>query len=239
MLPKVILTVLTSLAAVQASPLSKRGVVPHDSISPFAETVPNNAVGDTFKKFEPYLHIAHGCQSYPAVAANGDTSGGLQDTGSATGGCRDQSKGQTYVRGGWYNGRYGIMYAWYMPKDMPTSGVSTGAHRHDWENVVIWVNNPSNTNPTLLGGAASGHGSYKKTATPQLQGDRPKVEYFTSFPTNHELQFTNTLGRDLALVAWDSLPVAARDGLEGANFGAATVPFKDSTFMGNLAKAAL
>ncbi|KKK15461.1 NPP1 domain protein [Aspergillus rambellii] len=218
MLPKTFLAILTALVAVQASPMDKRGVVPHDSIQPMGETVPHNAVGNTFKKFEP---------------------GGLQDTGSSTGGCRDQSKGQTYVRGGWHNGRYGIMYAWYMPKDMPNSGVSVGAHRHDWENVVIWVNNPSVRNPTLLGGAASGHGKYKKTTNPQRQGDRPKVEYFTNFPTNHELQFTNTLGRDLPLIAWDSMSPAARRGLEQANFGAATVPFKDSTFQGNLAKAAL
>lgn len=126
-----------------------------------------------------------------------------------------------------------------MPKDMPNSGVSTGAHRHDWENVVIWVNNPANDNPTLLGGAASGHGSYKKTNNPQRVGDRPKVEYFTNFPTNHELQFTDTLGRDLPLIAWESLPEAARRGLESAEFGKATVPFKDSTFQENLEKAAL
>ncbi|KAH8427906.1 NPP1 family protein [Aspergillus melleus] len=235
-----ILTILAlATATVQGSPVQKRAVVPHDSIAPFPETVPNDATGNAYKKFEPFLHIAHGCQSYPAVAANGDTSGGLQDTGSATGGCRDQGKGQTYVRGGWLNDRYGIMYAWYMPKDMPTSGVSAGAHRHDWENVVVWVNDPAVANPTFLGAAASGHGSYKKTSSPQREGDRPKVEYFTSFPTNHELQFTGTLGRDLALIAWESLPEAARKGLEDAEFGKATVPFKDSTFQGNLEKAAL
>ncbi|KAB8261877.1 necrosis inducing protein [Aspergillus pseudonomiae] len=239
MVPKSLLAILAAALAVQGSPMEKRKVVNHDSITPFPETVPDTPTGNTYKKFEPYLHIAHGCQSYPAVADNGDVSGGLQDTGSATGGCRDQSKAQTYVRGGWHNGRYGIMYAWYMPKDMPNSGVSAGAHRHDWENVVIWVNNPANDNPTLLGGAASGHGSYKKTDSPPREGDRPKVEYFTSFPTNHELQFTNTLGRDLPLIAWESLPEAARQGLESAKFGKATVPFKDSTFQGNLEKAAL
>ncbi|KAE8377999.1 necrosis inducing protein [Aspergillus bertholletiae] len=239
MIPKAIFAVFTAAILVQGGVVEKRGVVKHDSIAPFPETVPSTATGSAYKKFEPYLHIAHGCQSYPAVAANGDVSGGLQDTGSATGGCRDQSKGQTYVRGGWHNGRYGIMYAWYMPKDMPNSGVSTGAHRHDWENVVIWIDNPAVANPTLLGGAASGHGSYKKTNNPSRQDTRAKVEYFTNFPTNHELQFTNTLGRDLPLIAWESLPEAARRGLEDANFKDATVPFKDSTFAGNLAKAAL
>ncbi|KAE8149796.1 necrosis inducing protein [Aspergillus avenaceus] len=239
MILKPFLALLATTMAVQAMPVERRAVVSHDSIPPFPETIPDSATGKTFKKFAPYLHIAHGCQSYPAVAANGDVSGGLKDTGSATGGCRDQGKGQTYVRGGWHNDRYGIMYAWYMPKDMPNSGISTGAHRHDWENVVIWVDNPAVENPTLLGGAASGHGSYKKTDSPPRQGDKPLVEYFTNFPTNHELQFTKTIGRDLPLVAWESLPEAARQGLETANFGKATVPFKDGTFSGNLEKATL
>ena len=128
------------------------------------------------------------------------------------------------------------MYAWYMPKDMLTDGVSAGAHRHDWENVVVWVD--SLESGQLTNAAASGHGSYKKTDNPQREGDRPKVEYFTSFPTNHELQFTDTLGRDLALVDWDAIPQAARDGLTAADFGKATVPFKDDTFDGNLDKAA-
>ncbi|KAG2001793.1 hypothetical protein GB937_009950 [Aspergillus fischeri] len=67
----------------------------------------------------------------------------------------------------------------------------------------------------------------------------PKVDYSTSFPLNHELQFTNTLGRALPLIAWDSMPEAARKGLEYANFGFAVVPFKDGTFQGHLAAAAL
>lgn len=126
------------------------------------------------------------------------------------------------------------MYAWYMPKDMPNSGVSTGAHRHDWENVVVFVDSAG---AQLVSAAASGHGSYKKTDSPQRDGDRPKVEYFTSFPTNHELQFTDTPGRDLALVDWDAIPQASRDALNSADFGKATVPFKDDTFDGNLDKA--
>lgn len=50
----------------------------------------------------------------PAVADNGDTSGGLQDTGSGTGGCRDQSKGQTYARAGTVDGKTVVMYTWYV-----------------------------------------------------------------------------------------------------------------------------
>ncbi|KAK7753100.1 hypothetical protein SLS62_005050 [Diatrype stigma] len=219
-----------------ARALQSRAVIAHDAVQPFAETVQSGAIGDAIKKFEPFLHIAHGCQSYPAVDAEGNTSGGLQDTGSSTGGCRDGSKGQTYVRAKERNGQLAIMYAWYMPKDMPNDGISTGAHRHDWENVVVFVDSAESAQ--LVSAAASGHGSYKKTDAPQREGDRPKVEYFTNFPTNHELQFTDTLGNDLALVDWDAIPQPARDGLTAADFGSATVPFKDDTFDGNLDKAA-
>lgn len=124
-----------------------------------------------------------------------------------------------------------------MPKDQLANGVSAGAHRHDWENVVIWIDNPANASPQILGASASGHGNYKKTTTPQLQGTRPKVEYFAEFPTNHELQFTDTLGKDYPMVDWSSLTQAARDALENTDFGSANVPFKDANFGKNLDKA--
>lgn len=165
-------------------------------------------------------------------------SGGLKDTGSSTGGCGDKTKGQTYVRATQHGNRFAIMYSWYMPKDMPTSGVSTGAHRHDWENVVVFIDSLEAAN--LVSAAASGHGEYKKTATPQSIGSRPKVEYFTSFPTNHELQFTNTEGKgDIPLIYWDALSPAARNALETTDFGSANVPFKDANFVPNLDKAVL
>jgi hypothetical protein len=46
-----------------------------------------------------------------------------------------------------------------------------------------------------------------------------------------------TTGGQQPLIAWESLPAAALDALQNTDFGAATVPFKDSTFAGNLAKA--
>ncbi|RBQ65410.1 hypothetical protein VDGD_06993 [Verticillium dahliae] len=132
------------------------------------------------------------------------------------------------------------MYSFYMPKDQPIAGNVAGGHRHDWENVVIFVDDPAaNAAPGLLGGAASGHGEYKKTATPDREGDSVKVEYFTTFPTNHELQFTATTGKTYPISDWDAMPQAARDALETTDFGSANVPFKDANFDSNLAKAAL
>lgn len=128
------------------------------------------------------------------------------------------------------------MYAWYWPKDQPLSP-NVGGHRHDWESVVIWIDNPDAANPVITGAAASGHGEYKKTTTPQTQGTRPKVEYFTSFPTNHELQFTATLGWEFNMITWETLPAAARTALQNTDFGDANVPFKDGNFVSNLEKA--
>lgn len=167
-------------------------------------------------------------------------SGGLSPSGSSTGGCRDTSKGQTYARIGVANGTTAIMYTWYWPKDQTVDGVSTGAHRHDWENMIVWVDNTTDpANPTILGGGASGHGEYKITKGTLPGGNTAQVEYFSSFPTNHELQFTNTGGNTLAISDWDAMPQVARDALQTTDFGSANVPFKDGNFEDNLAKAAL
>lgn len=131
------------------------------------------------------------------------------------------------------------MYSWYMPKDQTVDGVTTGAHRHDWENVVVWLSAAA-ADASVLGGAASGHGDFKKT-TGALPGDgtAPQVEYFASFPTNHELQFTQTAGSALEVSDWDAMPAAAQAALQNTDFGSASVPFKDGSFEDNLTKAAL
>lgn len=129
------------------------------------------------------------------------------------------------------------MYSWYFPKDQTVDGVTTGAHRHDWENVVLFIDDPSTTAaPRLVGGAASGHGAFKASkAVPG--GDSPTVEYFTSFPTNHELQFTSTVGLTHAISDWGAMPDAEKTALQNTDFGSANVPFKDGNFEANIDKA--
>lgn len=119
------------------------------------------------------------------------------------------------------------MYSWYMPKDQTIDDVSPGSHRHDFENVVIWL---SSDTTTVLGGAASGHGEYKITSSAVPGGDSPTVEYFATFPTNHELQFTQTVGNTYPVSDWDAMPDAAKSALQDTDFGDAIVPFKVSHF---------
>ncbi|EFQ36455.1 necrosis inducing protein [Colletotrichum graminicola] len=218
--------------------LDRRDVVGHDTLNPLPQRVQDNYSGAAIARFNPLLHIASGCQPYTAVDDAGNISGGLKPSGKSDGGCRDTSKGQTYARIGQYNQRWAIMYAWYWPKDQPLDGVSTGAHRHDWENVVIFINDPSDANPTILGGGASGHGQYKESDFLPRQGDSVKVEYFAEFPTNHELQFTSTVGRTYPVLDWDVMTPAMQNALNNADFGSADVPFKDANFISSLGNAA-
>lgn len=132
------------------------------------------------------------------------------------------------------------MYAWYFPKDQPADGIALGAHRHDWEAVVIWIDDPETKQTVnVLGGGASGHGEFKVTAGELPGGDSPTVEYFNTAPTNHELQFTDTVGDTHEVLDWDAMPKAMQLALQDTDFGSANVPFKDGNFVANLDKAAL
>ncbi|EEY15450.1 necrosis- and ethylene-inducing protein [Verticillium alfalfae VaMs.102] len=157
-------------------------------------------------------------------------------SGSSNGGC-SSSPGQVYARAGTYNGANAILYAWYMPKDAPSSGLG---HRHDWEGAVVWLSSAA-ADATVVGVAASAHGDYdvKRAADVSFAGARPKLGYRSTWPVNHQMVFTADQGGEQPLVAWESLTPAARAALQNTNFGSANVPFKDGNFASNLQKAAL
>ncbi|KAG8167860.1 hypothetical protein KVR01_003549 [Diaporthe batatas] len=156
-----------------------------------------------------------------------------------TGDLGNTNKGQTYARAGTVDGKPVVMYAWYMPKDQPLDGDTAGGHRHDWENIVIQVDDPKSKTPKIVAAAASSHGGYSKAAggAPPMQGNGPKVEYFTSFPTNHELQFTDTVGKTYPISDWDAMPQPAQRALQDTSFGSANVPFKDGNFESKVREA--
>lgn len=129
------------------------------------------------------------------------------------------------------------MYAWYWPKDHPIDGNVAGGHRHDWESIVVWLDSPTSATPQIIGAAASGHGDFKRTTTPQRSGNSVQVEYFTTFPTNHELQFTDTVGRSYAIWDWDSMDATVQNALNQGDFGSANVPFKEANFLNNMNEA--
>ncbi|KAF5963177.1 NPP1 domain-containing protein [Fusarium bulbicola] len=232
--PQTIFNALIALAATgMAAPsealnhLHARAVVNHDSLNPVKKTIEGGAIGAAIHRWQPLLHIADGCQPYTAVDTNGKVSGGLQDSGSKTGGCKDTTKGQTYARAAMHNGKLAII-----------------GHRHDWENVVVFIDNYQSPWATLYAAAASGHGDYKKTKTPQRSGNNVMAEYFTSLGKNHELQFKTSPGRTYSIYDWAAMTPAARQGLiTGPSgdpkkpWGSANVPFIDANFGNNLNKA--
>lgn len=124
------------------------------------------------------------------------------------------------------------MYSWYMPKDSPSSGLG---HRHDWENVVVWLTSQSES-ATVRGVAISAHGEYQKVAG-HFTGSRPRIGYISIWPVNHQLIDTVEQGGEQPLIAWDSLTPAARSAIESTDFGDATPSFRDSNFNNYLTDA--
>ncbi|KAF1937457.1 necrosis-and ethylene-inducing protein-like protein 1 precursor [Clathrospora elynae] len=229
---------LAAATCVLASPfsLNRRAVIAHDAVVGFPQTVPSGPTGALYLKYKPWLEVYNGCVPFPAVDAAGNTGGGLETSGASDSGC-SKSPGQVYVRSGTYNNAFAIMYSWYMPKDSPSSGLG---HRHDWENVVVWLSSESDT-ATLRGVAISAHG-YE--ASPPLAGTRPKIGYISIWPVNHQLIATDKqgmwrLGGEQPLIAWESMTPAAQTAIETTDFGSATPSFRDGNFQSYLAKAFL
>ena len=166
------------------------------------------------------------------LAHTNPTSGGLATSGGQNERC-EHNLGQVYARAATYNGYYAIMYSWYMPKDSPSSGLG---HRHDWENIVVWVSSFSDT-ATIRGVAISAHGEYQKTTSPHLTGTRPRIGYISFWPVNHQLIDETKQGGEQPLVAWESLTPEARSAIENTNFGDATPSFRDNNFHNYLADA--
>ncbi|KAL5594483.1 hypothetical protein BROUX41_001415 [Berkeleyomyces rouxiae] len=210
--------------------------ISHNDVVSFAETVPKTTLGSLYLKYKPYLHRINGCVPFPAVDAAGQVGGGLSPTGSPSGLCTS-STGQIYTRGAWYGSQYGIMYAWYMPKDQPSTGLG---HRHDWECAVIWIDSPDVASPTVVGLSTSAHGGFstiKSDFSTHFNGNNAFVQYVSYWPVNHQLQISTTQGLMYPLIAYESLTPQARYTLENWDFGSANVPFKDANLASNLEKA--
>ncbi|KAK8015803.1 hypothetical protein PG991_008691 [Apiospora marii] len=200
---------LVSLAAtlsMAAPSVEKRGTIGHDKVQGFKESVQDGAVGKA--------------------------SGGLKDAGAPNGKC-SKNTGQVYARGAQHGNEYAIMYSWYMPKDQ--LGPGTG-HRHDWEGIVVWLDDVQASSPKVQGVSTSAHGKWRRDNEPPLDGSRPKIAYYLDGIT-HSVNTTGVKGGEQPLIDWETMGVQAREALRHTDFGDAIVPFKDDKFEGNLDKA--
>ncbi|KAG7383947.1 hypothetical protein PHYBOEH_009725 [Phytophthora boehmeriae] len=179
------------------------------------------------------------------MLARGDVSGGLKGSGEMGGKCKGSSLGsQVYGRAAWHNDLWAIMYSWYFPKDKPYSLFRKG-QRHDWEDVVVWLDNPAAERPTMIGVSPSTYvTSYAKYTPPPadgLDGTSCMINYLAD-PYNRNFHTVDTTwktgGGFQDLIMWEQLTDAARGALSDTDFGeTAKVPFIDANFKANLDKA--
>ncbi|UUZ80505.1 NPP1 family protein [Paenibacillus sp. P26] len=240
---------LSALVSVNLAPTADAAVeyIDHDKVVPIKDITWNGATKrydrhlntseSAAKRFQPTLKVVNGCVPFPAVDWSGHVSAGLEPTGAPEGQC-SSSEGQVYSRSAWYNGQWAIMYSWYFPKDEPSTGIG---HRHDWEAIVVFIDNPANVNPKVKSLAYSEHGQFYKEwpSSLNMNGDHPKVGYSSVWPLDHSLDFRNVVGGTQPLITWEDLSSEARESLNNADFGKASVPFKDKNndFWRNLEKA--
>ncbi|KAG6958581.1 hypothetical protein JG688_00010447 [Phytophthora aleatoria] len=227
-----LITIVAALAATDVVALN------HDQVRPFGQPSPVSVSEKAAVKFKPQLHITNGCHPYPAVNAAGETSGGLATQGAPSAACKGSGWGsQVYGRSTWYKGRWAIMYSWYFPKDSPSTGLG---HRHDWEHVIVWIDNPDVANPKILAVTPSAHSGYSKYAPPKagtVAGNTAKINYESHWPVNHALDSTDKGGETQPLIMWDQMTEAARRSLNTVGFGDANVPMNDGNFMRKIANA--
>lgn len=158
----------------------------------------------------------------------------MKPTGGPSDDCTS-SPGQIYGRAAEFEGSFAIMYVWYMPKDSPASGMG---HRHEWEHAVVWLS-AADASATVQGLAVSRHGGSDKSTDPDMDGDTPLVGYRSYWPLNHQMIFTDEVGDEQPLIAWESLTEEARVALTDTDFGSAFVPMREGNFEEKLKDAQL
>ncbi|OWZ08271.1 Necrosis inducing protein NPP1 [Phytophthora megakarya] len=224
--------------------------IDHDTVQPFPQPEPITIGEKAALKFKPSVAVKTGCHPYPAVNTAGDTNAGLKGTGAFDGKCKGSPLGsQVYSRSTWFEGKWAIMYAWYFPKDMKNIGVVKKGNRHDWENLVVWLDNPALANPTILATSASTHGTamgdlgYVIHSPPKrsdvINGITPKVRYDEEkWYWTHSISQSDEEGVYQDLIQWNQLTDAAREALENTDFGKDNnVPFNNAFFETNLKSA--
>lgn len=196
----------------------------HDSVTP----ITNSVVDEVHQKFMPWIDIEHGCDYQPAINSDGEVSAGLKTRGRSNGGC-ERMTGQVYARSADFpDGTTAIMYAYYFAKDHALWG-GIGGHRHDWENVIVWIDQDRN----VIGAAYSAHGDYSTTTTPFMIGTHVVVRYAASGTTHSFFESDATTGISQEnLVSFDNLSELVRSNLIHNDWGHAVFPLKDRSFNG-------
>lgn len=111
------------------------------------------------------------------IGPDGTIAPGLNTTGAVNGSCRDAvdlDNTNGYARSLCNNGWCAVMYGLYFEKDQAVAGSGLGGHRHDWEHVVVWIQNNEARYVST-----SAHGDFDIYTRDQIRwdGTHPKVVY--------------------------------------------------------------
>ncbi|GAA3245503.1 NPP1 family protein [Streptomyces sp. XM83C] len=188
-----------------------------------------------------------GCYPTPAIGPDGSVNGGLKPTGALNGNCRDASdldNTNSYSRAKCNNGWCAVLYGLYFEKDQALPGISLGGHRHDWEHVVVWVQNDQ-----VKYVSTSNHGSFTvhPASRMRFEGTHAKVVYHKDGISTHCFRAAtaddeppeNHKGtwQYPPLVGWDHWPAGLREKVSSYDFGSAHFGLKDGSFTSHLASA--
>ncbi|MER6421699.1 NPP1 family protein [Streptomyces sp. NPDC001137] len=235
---------LARAAAVAGSAAVLALALPGSAFAGVLQNLPENATSFE-KNFEPvYDYDTDSCYQAAAIDPDGNLNGGLKPTGPITGECRSGHLGHanTYSRSKCNNGWCGIIYASYFEKDEASPGIG---HRHDWECMVVWVQDGAST-PAYLSASAHGGFSTHPIADVPMSGQRVEAVYHKDGASTHAFRFAKwgeTPENDTGawhqenLLSWSNLASGLRDKLNASDWGSANFPLQDSKFADHLNKA--
>jgi hypothetical protein len=202
--------------------------------------LPQNADGLEQTYSPAYDYDGDGCYATAAIGSNGTINPGLTLGGDVNGHCHDSAQlanANTYSREKCNNGWCAVVYASYFEKDQATLGPAAIGHTHDWEHVVVWINNGQ-----VQYVSVSQHSTYQvaPSSSVRFDGTHPKIVYHKDGVSTHDFRFANSNDEPPEnatggwffprLVGWNGYPDGFRDKLMSANFGEATIKIKDGDF---------
>ncbi|GIE95556.1 NPP1 family protein [Paractinoplanes rishiriensis] len=209
--------------------------------------LPGNADAVETRWQPAFDYDTDGCYPTPAIGPDGRVNGGLNPTGALNGECRDASdldNTNGYARAKCNNGWCAVAYGLYFEKDQALAGSSLGGHRHDWEHVVVWVQNDQ---ARYVSTSAHGQFSIAAAASVRWDGTHPKIVYHKDGASTHTFRLANASDdppenhrrawQYPTLVGWNGYPGGIRNTLSNYNFGSANFGLKDGTFVTTLTRA--
>lgn len=209
--------------------------------------LPANADG-LEQTFQPaYDYDTDGCYPTPAIGPNGTLAPGLALGGAPEGQCRDSwdlDNTNGYARYKCNNGWCAIIYGLYFEKDQAGFGPIVAGHRHDWEHVVVWV---QDNEAKYVSTSEHGNFAIHDRSAIRWDGTHPKVVYHKDGVSTHAFRAANANDEPPEnhqhtwqfpdLVGWNGYPPGIRDALASASFGDAVFGLPDGRIESHLAKA--